>query len=145
MNLSHIGQFFQWLFIPVSWVVPPGWVCLLVIIAAGTIFWWHKPYRKGLWKKSYWLVLAQLLFYPAIMIAGKFFQLDPSYYLMNSKRQTTGFWTIDCLFIISLALSIFWVWWIKGFRWYIFIFVSVLQFLLCSAWLFSGFEITGWP
>jgi hypothetical protein len=148
MNSSQIWSYFQWLFIPLFWCVQKpflGWGCLLVIIVAGTLFWWHKPYRKGLWKRSYWLVFTQLLFYPTVMAAAWFFQLEPPSYLPNSKTQATGFWIIDSLFFISLALSIFWVWKIKGFRWYIFFFVTTLQFLLCSAWLFAGFSMTGWP
>ncbi len=148
MYSSQIWQYFQLMFIPLFWVVQIpyiGWGFLLIIIVVGTLFWWHKPYQKGLWKQQYWLVLTQLLFYPAVMAAGWLFQLEPPYYLLNSKRQTTGFWITDSLFFISLALSIFWVWRIKGFRWYIFFFMTTLQFLLCSAWLFTCFEITGWP
>jgi hypothetical protein len=145
MILGNIGRFFQWLSIPISWVAPAGWACLIAMIVAGVIFWWHKPYRKGLWKHSYWLVFTQIIFYPAIMAAGLFFQLEPPFYVRNSTRQTTGFWITDCLFFISLALSIFWVWKIKGFRWYLFLFVAILQFYLCSAWLFTAFAITGWP
>jgi hypothetical protein len=148
MNLSHIWQFFQLLFIPLFWVVQIpflGWGCLLLIIVAGALFLWHKPYRKGLWKQFYWLVFTQLLFYPAVMAAGWIFQLEPPFYLPNSRTQTTGFWIIGSLFFISIALGLFWVWKIKGFRWYIFSFVATLQLLLCSACLFAGFSITGWP
>jgi hypothetical protein len=79
------------------------------------------------------------------MAAGWIFQLEPPFYLHNSKTQSAGFWVIDSLFLISPVLSAFWVWKIKGFRWYIFFFVATLQLLLCSAWLFACFSITGWP
>jgi hypothetical protein len=148
MNSTQIWQYFQLLFIPLSWVLQIpffGCGCLFVIIIAGTLFWRQKPYRKGLWKQSYWLVFTQLLFYPAIMATGWLFELEPPSYLPNSKMQTTGFRIIDSLLFISLALSIFWIWKIKGFRWYISFFLAALQFILCSAWLFAMFSMTGWP
>lgn len=148
MNPSQIWQYFQWLAIPLSWYLGIpflAWGCLVVIIIAGTLFWWQKPYRKGLWKHSYWLVFTQLLFYPAIMATGWLFELESPSYLLNPKRQATGFWVIDSLIFISFVLNVFWIWRIKGFRWYILFFLAALQFLLCSAWLFAMFSMTGWP
>jgi hypothetical protein len=148
VNSSHFWRDFQWLFaqglVLFRWPVF-GWAGLIVACGLLVLFLWQKPHRKGLWKQSYWLVFTQLLFYPAIIAVGVYLQQQPPYYLPQPKIAATGTLIIKGLVYTSLALSLFWVFKMKGLRWYAFCFLAFLQFLLYGAWFVAECSMTGWP
>jgi hypothetical protein len=88
-------------------------VGLLVSIA------WQKPFERGLWRRYYSLVLTQFLFHPAIIAIGGLYRVsgDPT-----QRRPMNPFadWTLDVLLFLSVALGVFWVYRMRGLRWFAF-------------------------
>ncbi|HEY7405488.1 MAG TPA: hypothetical protein VIB39_18320 [Candidatus Angelobacter sp.] len=115
---------------------PPVLICATVfgIIAACASF-KQRPLETQLWRRSYWLVFTQLLFYPAIIgmaVRGPSQQASPLASLFS-----------NILFLTSLGLAMFWIWRMKGLRLLAISLVGLQQLLLLGALLMAGMAISG--
>jgi len=117
---------------------------LLILIGAclslALAFWRQRPFQNPLWKSSHWLVLTQLLFFPAAISIGVLFPASsPSFFHANSRASIA----YGLLGWLSLALAAFWVYRMKGFRWFAFSVVAVLQIILMGAFFVAGMAVSG--
>lgn len=111
---------------------------LFGVIVAGLCAVQH-PIKKGLWKKSYWYVFTQLLFYPAVLVVAAVGAREPHTQAPNvvaSVSATVLSWT-------SLALAGFWVWRMKGLRWLAVSLMILQEFLVYGAFLVAEMAISG--
>ncbi len=120
-----------------------GFPCVLLTLGVVVSFAWQRWFGNGRWKHHYWLVLTQFMFYPAVVTVGVLYRVSTNPTLPLPKANPVADWTIDVLFFLSLALSFFWVYRMKGFRWFAFCIVGLQQLLLCGAMFVAGMSITG--
>jgi hypothetical protein len=122
-------------------VFPP---CLIVfaLLVVNLAFAYIKqqPFRKGLWRGSFWLVFTQILFYPAVILIAV---LGGVNFMPGNRPNTVASLFVDVLSWASLALAIFWVWRMKGLRWVAFSLVALQEFLFCGALFTAGMAISG--
>jgi hypothetical protein len=120
----------------------PQLLILLVAAWLGVVlaFWKQRPFQNPLWKSSHWLVLTQLLFFLTVISIGVLYPASsPSFYHMSSTAvRATGL-----LGWLSLALAAFWVYRMKGIRWFAFSVVAMLEIILMGAFFVSGMAVSG--
>ena len=147
MNAAHFWQYFQWLFVQGLGIVAlPKFGVAAVLLAAGLVaaLVVQNPFGKGRWKSSYWFVLTQCLFYPAVIAVGVIFAAGPRRpFDPLPKVPPVADMAMDTLTVLSLALGIFWIYRLKGLRWITFCFVALQLLFLCGALFVAGMSITG--
>src|SRR5437868_14050024 len=91
---------------------------LLVFLAAGASLFVaaikQSPFQRKLWRPYHWLVLTQLLFFPAAIMIGVIWYVQ----LPNGHPSQHALIVRDVLWYASLVSGAFWIWRFKGFRWY---------------------------
>jgi hypothetical protein len=120
-----------------------GLACLLLTLGLMASFFLQKPFEAGRWKRYYWLVLTQFLFLPATAALGVVYRVSTDPTQPRPTVNPIGDWGINILFLLSLALNVFWVYRMKGVRWFAFCFVSLQQLFLFGAAFVAGMSVTG--
>jgi hypothetical protein len=121
--------------------IPPLLIILIgACVSLALAFWKQRPFQNPLWKKSHWFVLTQLLFFPAAISIGVLYPASsPSFLHVNSAASTAS----GLLGWFSLVLAAFWVYRMKGFRWFAFSLVAVLQMIIMGAFFVGGMAVSG--
>jgi len=145
METAHFSQNFQRLFL---WSlqflgVPPilliTAICLVGVVVA---FVRQQPFQQRLWRPSYWLIFSQMLFFPAMDAVGVLFPAV-STVRPHPKENVLGHRLLDALFYLSLAMSAFWVWRMRGLRWFAASLLLLQQVLLIGAGFVAGMSVSG--
>ncbi len=125
------------------WRIPPLLV-MAVICLAGVAICLFRPSRvRANWRRSYWLVSIQLLFYPLAIAIGSAFQakVHPPTEPLNPNR--LGEHLLDALTIASLIGAVFWVYYMKGLRWLAVSLVILQETIICGALFVAGMSVSG--
>jgi hypothetical protein len=145
MTASHFAQHF-WTYsvwsLEFLFVVPRMLVVFLFASASLILaLWKQRPFQNPDWKSSHWLVLTQLLFFPVVICIGVLYPAQSPSYLHAPNSIANGI----CSFLgwFSLALAGFWVYRMKGCRWFAVSLVMVLELILIGAFFVTGMAITG--
>jgi hypothetical protein len=101
----------------------------------------QKPLSNKQWHAYYWLVLTQLLFFPAIVAVGVLFPAAGTG--PNSQANATGNVLLDVLLYGSLLTGAFWVYRMKELRWLAASIVVLQQIVLVCAGFISTMSVTG--
>jgi hypothetical protein len=83
-----------------------------------------------------------LLFIPTTIAIGEVGWIEPSV----SPRPTPSMlflWTNNCLFIASAVLGIFWVYRMKGLRWFAFALALIQLWMMFWASFIAGMALSG--
>ncbi len=142
---SIMGQWVQfvWLFKMAGEFVlftPVLIVCALLSVSTALACVKQRPMRSGLWRSSYWLVLTQLLFYPALIAVAVLGGVN--FRPVREPNKTALLYT-DVLACASFALAVFWVWRMRGLRWLAVSLVLLEELLLLGAFVTAGMAISG--
>jgi hypothetical protein len=92
----------------------------------------QRPFPSDPWKRHWRLVVLQFMVWPAVILigavgGGKFWQNLPTRTLFSIA---TG--AVYLLVLLSGGIGIYWIWKMKGLRWFA-VSLSLLQFLFLSA------------
>jgi hypothetical protein len=140
--IRFILQFFTYAFLSLEFLLIPP---LLVILGAACVSLAlanqkQRPLQSPHWKRSHWLVLTQLLFFPIVISIGVLSAATgPSLYHVASRANTA----LNVLVWFSLLLAAFWIYQMKGFRWFAVSLAVVIQVILMGAFFVSGMAVTG--
>jgi hypothetical protein len=122
--------------------LPPLLAVLIFCLVILGIEWVRqKPLRSELWRRHYWLVLTQLLFFPAIIAIGVLYPSTTTW--PNPQPNATGNLWLNVLFYGSLLMGVFWVCKMKGLRWFAASLVGLQQVVLFGAAFIAGMSVTG--
>lgn len=99
----------------------------------------QRPFRRHLVKGHHWLVLTQCLFFPAAIAVGVFWS-NP---LADPAIAHHGNLWLDVVTYGSLASCAFWVWRMKGFRWYAASLMTMAEVITWGAIFIAGMSVTG--
>jgi len=103
----------------------------------------HKwPFRDDRWKNEYWLAFVNLLFFPIIVAIGVVGAVNPSI-VPRPKPSTALVWTDNGTVIVSVALCVFWVYRMKGLRWFAFAIELIQLWILMGAGFITGMALSG--
>jgi hypothetical protein len=144
MGASQFFQSFQrlslWSF--EALLTPPMVVAMTICgVSLALAFGWQLPFRRKVWRASYWLVFTQLLFFPAIIAVGVL--LPAGGVMPNPVPNVVGRWCLDGLSYLSLALGCLWVYRMKKLRWFAISLVAVREILILCAGFMAGMSVSG--
>ncbi|SRR5713226_1719946 len=109
-------------------VVPP---LLLMLLGAGSSLVMalvkQRPLKSPNWRSYYWLTLTQLLFFPAIVSVAVLGRLNRAAILL----------------CVALAVGAFWIYRMKGLRWFAFSLIAVQYVFLLGAFFVAVTAVTG--
>lgn len=115
-------------------------VTLLANLVAALIH--DRPFQAQRWKREYWLIFLSLLFIPIADTIATIGWIDPSI-VPRPEPSTLLIWANNGLFFLSIALGVFWVYRMKGLRWFAFAFALVQLWILFWASFVAAMAITG--
>ena len=122
------------------------WLLVLALISTCAAAVFQRPIHRNLWKSRHWLALTQFFFFPAILAAGVIWA-NPVNPLKDSivlhPASTSGVRSLYLLWYSSLASSLFWVWQMKGFRWFAISLMTLIEVLLNIAIFIAWMSISG--
>ena len=118
---------------------------LLAFAFAALSFLWaalkQRPFYNQLWKPYHWLVVTHALFFPAAIAAGvRRPNPTPSFYHPPSR---SGMLCLDAVTYGSLLSCAFWIWRMKGFRWWAASLMVMAELVVWGALFVAGMSITG--
>jgi hypothetical protein len=145
VHTTYFWPYFGFLlkmFLEIFFLPQVGLPCMVLAVASGTLLVWKRPIRSQHWKRYYWLVLTQWLFVPAMVAVGVLYGYDDDP-KPTLKVNPFGVPMIDILFWLSLALGLFWIYRMKGVRWFAFSLIALQQAFLFGALVVANMSITG--
>jgi hypothetical protein len=95
------------------------------------------------WRPYYWLVLTHLLFFVAAVALGTLGAADGPVVRQPVQPNRAASLCVDILFWTSFASCTFWIWRMKGFRWFGVGFVGAMQIFVLLAFLVAGMSVSG--
>jgi hypothetical protein len=129
--LRHFLLYSYWsLGFPFSW---PLWLVTAALVAnLGLALMRMWPVRRDRWRMKYWLVLFNFLFFPAtvaIAVVGTV-PID-----VPQRKNLPALWTTEGMFYVAVLIGIYWIYRMKGLRWF------ALSIFLIQLWtlLFASF------
>ena len=145
MTPSHFAQhFWTYSIWSLEFLVVLPRILIIVLLATASLaiaYWKQRPFQNPLWKNSYWFVLTQLLFCPIVISIGILYPADGPSFLRSTPPHPLANNACAFLGFLSLALAAFWVYRMKGLRWFAASLVTLLEKILFGAFFVAG--ITG--
>jgi hypothetical protein len=125
------------------WRIPPLMILAILSLLSVTACLFRPSHVHANWKRSYWLVSTQLLFYPLAIAIGSAFQarIHPPTEPLNPNR--LGERLLDALTITSLVTAAFWVYYMKGLRWLAVSLVILQETVIWGALFVAGMSVSG--
>lgn len=103
----------------------------------------QRPFKRRLWKAHHWLVTSHFLFFIAA-IAVAVFGANP---IMNPTISHPAIpaaeKSLDLVIWLSIVSCVFWIWQMKGFRWFAASLMLLAQVVTWSALFVAGMSISG--
>jgi hypothetical protein len=145
VNTSHFWRYFFWLLMQGLSFVQLRMVTLICILLTGCLVGLvtlQRPFQSARWKPYYWLVLTQFLSLPGAAAIGALFRAatNPPF---SPQVNPLGETILDSLGILSLAVSVFWIYRMKGFRWFAFCLLGLQTVLLFGVMFVAAMSVTG--
>jgi hypothetical protein len=102
----------------------------------------QRPFKKPAWRQTSSIVVVQFLFFPASLAVAVLGLVDwqqphfpgPNYWGLRAE---------DLFDLGSLSLGVYWVWKMKGLRWFASSVVLLQLWLLAGAGFIAGMSLTG--
>lgn len=117
-----------------------GSLLLCLSFIASVIF--QRPFSKPIWKRTYFIVVLQFLFFPAtlaVAVLGRVDWQQPHFPGPNKW----GLRAEDVFALGSLIVSGYCVWKMKGLRWFALSLAMLQLWLLAAANFIAGMSLTG--
>ena len=127
----------EFLFVWPLWLVT---IALAANFGAALIRKW--PFRHDRWSQTYWLIFVSLLFIPATIAIGVLGTIDPSM-VPRPKPSTLAVWMSNGLLAASLASGMYWVYRMKGLRWFALALTLLQLWILLGAGFITGMALSG--
>ena len=118
-------------------------VCVLAVTSLALAAVRQKPYSRGLWKPYHWLVLTHLLFFPAVIAAGIIWANPITNPTVPHHAIEAGRWWLNVLMFASFASCVWWVWRMRGFRWFAVSLMLLAEVLVFCSLFISGMSVAG--
>lgn len=118
-------------------------LALFLILATSLCFaWWkQQPFRTGRWRHHYWLAFAHLLVWAAALVLGTFFRNPLAAGGFHESR--LGMSLVQGLWYGSLLSCAYWIWRMKGFRWYAVSLMALMELASAGTLFVAAMSITG--
>lgn len=124
--------------------LPPA--CFAFVMAAISFVWAgqkQRPFQMHLWKSHHWFALTHMLFFAAAIVVGVMLaNTEPSADIPHSAYRS-GELMLDVVTYGSLVSCVFWIWRMKGFRWYATSMMVLAELITIGAVFIAGMSVSG--
>ena len=103
----------------------------------------QRPFKTRLWKPHHWLVATHLLFFAAAIDVGVLSANPVVNPTIPHHADPIGRHALDALTYGSMASCCFWVWHMKGFRWYATSLIAMAELITFGALFVAGMSVAG--
>jgi hypothetical protein len=136
-------QFSQWALEGV--VMLPPLIFAFSLAGISFVLAWIKqrPYKKGLWQRYHWLASSHLMFFIAAIAVAVFYANPVTNPTIPHPANPLGEIYLGAVTYGSLASCGFWIWRMKGFRWYAASLMALAEVITYSALFIAGMAVTG--
>lgn len=142
-------------FEPLTWIrfcvwslefmmLPP--FCFVLIAAAVSLTWaglTQQPFRAGRWKPYHSLVLSHGLFFLAAMAVGVFGANPVTNPGIPHLPGSAAGHCLDAVIFGSIVSCVFWIWRMKGFRWFAASLLFLAEVITWGAFTVAGLSVSG--
>jgi hypothetical protein len=125
------------------WRIPPLLVVAIICLVGVAICLFRPSHIRANWRRSFWLVSTQLLFYPLAIAIGAAFQANIRPPAGGVQPNRLGEHLLDALTIASLIVGAFWVYYMKGLRWLGLSLVILQETVIWGAFFVAGMSVSG--
>jgi hypothetical protein len=115
-------------------------VALISLVRAGIK---QRPFRMHLWKAHHWLSLSHLLFFAAAITVGVLCAAPLTGPPFARSPNRAGVRYLDVVMYGSFASCVFWIWRMKGFRWFACSLMALMEVPVLGALFVAGMSVTG--
>jgi hypothetical protein len=122
---------------------PPTAGVAIICLVGVAICLFRPSLVRSSWRRSYWLVLTQLLFYPLAIVIGAAFQASIHPRTEPLQPNRLGEHLLDALTIASLVPAALWVYSMKGLRWLAVRLVILQETVIWGALFVAGMSVSG--
>ena len=125
-------------------LLPP--LLALFCLSTGNLIWAgirQRPFRTGLWRPNYWLVVTHSLFFIAaigVAVLGANPITNPT---VPHAPVSAAEHCLDIVTIGSLVSCGFWIWQMKGLRWFAVSLMLVAEVITYGALFIAGMAVSG--
>jgi hypothetical protein len=102
----------------------------------------QRPFFKPIWKKTYYIVVLQFLLFPATLAVAVLGRVDWQQVPFPGPNRW-GLRSEDFFALGSLIVSGYWVWCMKGLRWFALSLAMLQLWLLAAANFIAGMSLSG--
>jgi len=102
----------------------------------------QRPFSKPIWKKTYSIAVLQFLFFPATLAVAVLGRVDWQQFHFPGPNKR-GLRAEYVFAVGSLIVSGYWVWRMKGLRWFALSLAMLQLWLLAAANLIAAMSLTG--
>ncbi len=125
-------------------VLGPYWfVFALVVVSLVWAGLKQRPFQTRLWRPSHWLVLSHLLFFAAAIALGTLCPYPTTNPTIPHYPNRPAALCLAALLYGSLASCAFWVWRMKGFRWFGSSLMALIEMPTVGALFVASMSVTG--
>ena len=125
-------------------IVPP--LCFAFGFAAISLVWAGLKQRRlktRLWKPYYWLFAAHLLFFVAAITVGVLMANPITNPSIPHHAERSAKLLLDAVTYCSIASCGFWIWRMKGIRWFAASLMALAELVTWGAFVVAGMSISG--
>ena len=122
-------------------VRPFGYVSLAIGINLLSSVMLQRPFRNPIWKRTSLVILVQLLLFLAILAVAVIGEVSSN----PTLPRVSNHWGLvaDILDLCSVAVGAFWIWKMKGVRWFATSVLLLQMWLLLGANFIAGMALSG--
>ena len=123
-----------------------GPLSIVALVVAVSFVWAglkQRPHHYRLWKPFHWLALSQLLFFPAAIAIGTLWPAPTTNPALPHYPNRAATMCVYLLWYASLASSAFWIWRMKGFRWFATSLMALIELPTLGALFVAGMSVSG--
>ena len=102
----------------------------------------QRPFHKPIWKQTYFIVVLQFLFFPSVLAVAVLGRVDWQQVPFPGPNKW-GLRLEDLCDLGSLILGVYWVWRMKGLRWFALSLVILQLWLLGAVGFIAAMSLTG--
>jgi hypothetical protein len=103
----------------------------------------QRPFRTRLWKPYHWLVICHLVFFAAAIAVGVFGANPITNPTIPHPPDPSAERWLDVVTYGSIASCVFWIWRMKGFRWYAASLMVSVEVITWGALFIAGMSVSG--
>jgi hypothetical protein len=125
-------------------LVPPlGLTFLLALITFLRTGWKKRLFLNQHWERYHWYVMTHVLFFFAAIATGVLGAVPLAGPLVSRHTEPAGTFCLNAVLGASFASCAFWIWRMKGFRWFAASLMTIMEVPVLGAVFMAGMSVTG--